>query len=154
MTQIFVQPDVCADNAEEVIRILSESLYEADMVKEGFAEAVVERERNYPTGLPTAEMAIAIPHADPNYVIRGALSVAKLKQPVIFQQMGEPEKEIAVNLVILMAVSDPTSQLPMISNVINMFSNSEIIENIKHSDDPKQLYQIFQRSINNQSADL
>ena len=51
-----------ANSSEEAITLCGEALHKAGIVGEDFGKACVEREKDYPTGLPT-EIPTAIPHA-------------------------------------------------------------------------------------------
>lgn len=42
-----------ANSSEEAITLCGEALYKAGVVGEDFGKACVEREKDYPTGLPT-----------------------------------------------------------------------------------------------------
>jgi len=57
-------------------------------VSEEFAEDVWEREKIFPTGLPTQPFGVAIPHADPDHVKQSAVCLGILNSPVFFNQMG------------------------------------------------------------------
>ena len=46
---------------EEVLKELSEAAIAAGYAKEGYYEALLEREKNYPTGLHIPEIEVAIP---------------------------------------------------------------------------------------------
>jgi PTS system galactitol-specific IIA component len=54
-----------SDTWQNVLKIMGDYLYENDYVKETYTNAVIEREKTYPTGLeiPNA-INVAIPHAD------------------------------------------------------------------------------------------
>lgn len=62
---IYIHPDVNPATAEGIISFMSERLAQAGYVDGSFCEAVLEREKKYPTGLKTKTHAVAIPHADP-----------------------------------------------------------------------------------------
>ena len=59
--QTMILTEVTAGNAEEVIRLLAGKAMENDLIEPEFITAVLAREKEYPTGLPTA-VPIAIPH--------------------------------------------------------------------------------------------
>ncbi len=83
----FVFIDLDASSSEESIRKMSKFLREAGYVKASFEDAVLSREEMFPTGLPTPEIGVAIPHTDPEHVIYPTIAIAILKKPVEFKQM-------------------------------------------------------------------
>lgn len=64
--------DVEAANAEEAIRKVGQRFYDEGFVKDTYIDAVVAREKNYATGLQLADIAVAMPHTDPQHVNRPA----------------------------------------------------------------------------------
>ena len=67
--------DADVRTAEECIRLAGEAFLQKGYVKEPYIQAVVERERVYPTGLPGKGIAIAIPHTNNTYVNKPAIGV-------------------------------------------------------------------------------
>ena len=59
---------VNANDAQDAIRLLTAALVQTGHVKSEFANDVWEREKSFPTGLPTMPLSVAIPHADPTTV--------------------------------------------------------------------------------------
>lgn len=52
------------NNRMEIFKFLNENLINLGYVKDSFLEGLVDREKNYPTGLKTSVCGIAIPHTD------------------------------------------------------------------------------------------
>ena len=59
---IFI--DVEAKDREEAIGKMAKELYKKGYVKESYINAILDREKVFPTGLPTEEVGVAIPHTD------------------------------------------------------------------------------------------
>ena len=100
---IFVNLDAADSTA--VITELGNRLLKLGAVKEGFVEATLAREASMPTGLPLmGEFNAALPHVDIEYVNRPALALATLTRPVIFKNMVNPDEDVPVSLVIMLAL--------------------------------------------------
>lgn len=129
-----------ASSAEEVIRRLAARLEEEGFVRPSFAEAVLERERTNPTGLPLAgDLHVAIPHADVEHVIAPALAIATLEQPVAFRNMVNPEEIVPVSVVIVMALNEPHGQIEMLQRLAELFQNLERIRQIYEARLPEEV---------------
>lgn len=102
---ILLEAGFEAKDAAAAVQHLADVLERAGHVAEGYAAAVVEREATFPTGLPT-EPPVALPHADPDHVIRSAMAVGILRAPVAFHEMGNPEHTLQVRIVFLLAVRE------------------------------------------------
>lgn len=120
-----------ASSAEEVIRQLATRLEMEGLVHPSFVEAVLERERTHPTGLPLAgDLHVAIPHADVVHVIAPALAIATLARPVIFRNMVNPEERVPVSIVILMALDEPHSQIEMLRRLAAFFQEPQRVRQV------------------------
>ena len=59
----LVETNISAKIKEEVIRFLAKKLADRKCVSSHYSELVLQREKEYPTGLITKGAVIAIPHA-------------------------------------------------------------------------------------------
>jgi PTS system galactitol-specific IIA component len=115
---------------EEVINALSERLYHAGYVKQGFAEAVIDRERAFPTGLP-CEIPVAIPHCDPAHCNHSAIALGLLKKPVAFGEMGDNNHKVLVDIVFLIAINNPDQQVVWLKRLSDFFQNVSLMRNLQ-----------------------
>lgn len=130
-------------SSEEVMKRLFEKLHSQQYVKESFLGAVVEREKVYPTGLPLAKTGVAIPHTDSEHVLKPAIAVSVLKKPVVFRMMGSPEIEIDVEMVLMLAISDPQKQISMLQRLMNVFQDEMAMEIIKKASTEEEIVQLL-----------
>lgn len=132
-----------ASNREEVIRSLIALLEQGGHVKESFLEAVLEREHSFPTGLPTGEIGVAIPHGDSVHVLRSAVAVGVLAQPVKFHQMGDPETLLDVDVVMVLAIHDPKAVVPFLQKACTIFQDQELLAGLKASTQPQEVVELL-----------
>jgi PTS system galactitol-specific IIA component len=125
---IFIHKDF--HSKEEIIRFLSFKLFEKGIVKKSFTDAVIEREKKYPTGLYLGEINVAIPHTDIKHVIKSGITVATLNSPVMFYRMDNPDVKIPVHIVFLLAVSQPQEYVQFLSKLTRSFGKEEIVKSI------------------------
>ena len=120
-----------AENSEEVIRALGGRLFKLGYVKDDFVEATLKREREMPTGLPLGgESNAAIPHVDIEYVNQSSLALATLASPVVFYNMVDNDEEVPCQLVIMLALDQPKSQIEMLQKVAEIFQTPGLVEKI------------------------
>ncbi len=121
----------------EVLNALSKKMYEQGYVKDSFSEAVIEREKVFPTGLLVEDdFAIAIPHADREHVNKLGMAVATLAEPVMFRQMGGEEGDLVpVGLVCMLAIDDPHKHMETLAELMELFSDHEKLEKVKNCKD-------------------
>ena len=114
-----------ASTAEEVIRIGADELHRRGIVKDTFYEHVIEREKEYPTGLNTETYNIAIPHTDSEYVNRSQILFMSLENPVNFKAMDDDSVEVPVSLVFMIAMANKHEQVDTLSNLIGLCGTKE-----------------------------
>lgn len=132
---ILVHSD--AATSDQVISQLAGCLHQAGMVDSSYGKATIEREANHPTGLPTSPFPIAFPHADADGVRESALAVACLKTPVTFKNMADPDEDLAVELVIMLANKSPEEQIQTLRSLAELFGEAEKLAELKNLTDAK-----------------
>jgi galactitol PTS system EIIA component len=139
-----VKPHFSADTASEVIEVLGGILSRAGYVKPGFVAATLAREATMPTGLPLGgPINAAIPHVDAEYVERPALALATLETPVIFRNMVDPEAEVPVRLVIMLALDHPKSQVEMLQQVAEILQSPSIVDRLMAANSPDEIMNVL-----------
>jgi PTS system galactitol-specific IIA component len=127
----IVALDFIAKDCNEVILALAEQLHNAGYVGTSYGDATVARETIHPTGLPTKPICIAIPHADAENVVSSALAYAALKTPVMFRNMVEPEEELPVEMVFMIANDSPEEQVKSLRRLATIFGDPERLVQLK-----------------------
>ncbi|HWQ78646.1 MAG TPA: PTS sugar transporter subunit IIA [Anaerovoracaceae bacterium] len=122
----MVLTDCDAESDEEVITLLSELARDRNYVNEIFKEKILEREREFPTGLPM-EVPIAIPHVHDG-CLESFFSVAVMKRPVAFQSMDGSEEPVMTRLVFLFGITDPRHQTEVLKRFCTIFQNAELLQ--------------------------
>src|SRR5690625_515603 len=118
------------DSKEEVIQILGSQLYKKGYVTDGFVKGAIDREKQFPTGLPTSPYGIAIPHTDSDKVIKAQIAFANTKTPIKFRSMSNANEEVNVNIVFMLALNNPEDQLDMLQKLMAMFQNEETVKKL------------------------
>ena len=117
---------------EEGIEFLSNVMDKMGFVKEGFKENVLEREKQYPTGLPS-KIPLAICHTEAKFVKHNAIAVATLKNPVEFNEMGNSDHKINAEIIFLLALNDPKTQVLWLRKLANIFQDEKSLTMIRES---------------------
>ena len=138
--------DLNVDNSEEVIKHLGDILIAGEYVKKSFVKAVIDREKEFATGIPVDPLGIAIPHTDGIHVIKMAVAVGVLRKPIKFGIMGG-YGTIDVDLVFLMALIDCESQISMLQSFCEFFQRSQEIEKIRNATDKDIILDILNSEV-------
>jgi PTS system galactitol-specific IIA component len=128
---VLAEPPLCfprleAASAEQAVRALAKELHRAGYVKASFEAAAVLRERRSPTGLPFEGGAVALPHAEPEHVLKPALAIATLVHPVRFREMGSPANALDVGLVVMPALTAKEQAAAGLAQIIELLQDAAL----------------------------
>ncbi|HZG71640.1 MAG TPA: PTS sugar transporter subunit IIA [Chondromyces sp.] len=115
--------DLEGDSKEEILETVAQNLVDKGLVKESFIPAIIKREKEFATGLPTAGVSVAIPHTDVEHVIQKSISVAVLKKPVDFVIMGDDSETTPVQLIFMLAMDEAHTQLSLLQKLMQVFQD-------------------------------
>ena len=94
----LIQLAVDVKNKEEAFLIAAQRLEKMGYVNENYLNGLIAREREFPTGLITKYLNIALPHSECEYVEKPFVFVMQLKNPIYFYQMGDNQEMTVENL--------------------------------------------------------
>ncbi|QWQ39547.1 PTS sugar transporter subunit IIA [Gemella sp. zg-570] len=132
--------NVAGNSFEEVLKNVTEILEKKGAVKDSFYNAVLEREKVFPTGLEFPKYSIAIPHTDPQHVNVNSIVVIKPKNSVIFKDMGNNSKELSVGVILLLLISKSEDQVSVLSSIIKKFADADCYNKILSSSSQEEIY--------------
>jgi PTS system galactitol-specific IIA component len=115
--------DLEVSDREDALRQMAQMLQDAGYVRDTYSEAIIRRERTFPTGLPTGENGVAIPHTDICHVIDPMIAVGILKAPVEFQNMGDIEDAVNVKIMFMLAMNNCDNQVRLLSELMQIIQD-------------------------------
>ena len=121
-----------ATSWEELFDEVSQYLLEKGIVKSGYKEFLIKREKEFPTGLKFSDtFAIALPHADIQYSNKQCVVLVKPNKDVKFNRMDEKSETVKVDLVVFLIITDANSYNKFLSGLLELLQNIEIQKIIK-----------------------
>lgn len=139
--------DFEASDEWDLFAKMGERLQRMGYVKEGWLDAIEERERNFPTGLQFETVGVAIPHVDPENIVKPYIAVIKPRQPIDFAPMAEmvdhPVKaELVMNLGLLAHAED---QVAVLQAMMGIFMDEGATKEIMAQDTPEGIIEAIAR---------
>ena len=131
---------ISAQSSDEVITLLGERLIAMGKVKADYVEALIDRERTMPTGLPLGPINVAVPHSDPAHVVAPAVALATLTKPVSFASMDEPDEQLPVQIVIALALNDKDAQIEMLQAVAGFIQSPSALAALVSARTPDEAF--------------
>jgi PTS system galactitol-specific IIA component len=128
----------------EAVQELNRLLVQSGHAMPEFADDVLEREKAFPTGLPTQPVAVAIPHADPDHLLQSAIAIGTLKSPLPFGQMGTDGSVIVeARIIFLLAIKEREKQVEMIQQLMGVIQSGELLQRLVAAESPGEAYEII-----------
>lgn len=119
---------------EKVIRTMSQTLIDQDIVKGEYPDHVIAREQKFPTGLPTEPIGVAIPHTDAKWTNHNAICVGILKYPIDQIIMGTENDPVKVSIVFMLALGQSNKQLNILSKLMTVFQSADTLRQLQLAD--------------------
>lgn len=148
----FVHRECIFDNLEvssrnEALTVMGQYLVDSGYCHDSFVNAILERERRYPSGLPMPGHKIAIPHTDARHVRSSVILFARLKDPVPFFAMGSPRERILVQMISMLALKERKRIGDMLETLIVVFQHNAVLDAILNATDGVEIYSLLREAI-------
>lgn len=144
--QQLIDLEIKGGNEEAIFEIVAKRMEKLGYVNGGYFKGITTREQSFPTGLITQHLNIALPHADPEFVEKPFVYVARLSEPITVKQMGDSQEMITENLFFL-GIKNPTEQVGLLQAFMNLFMDKSFVDRYKRANDQKEIYQLFVENI-------
>lgn len=135
--------DLDLKSSEEVFRTIGGTLTEEGYCKDTYVQALIDREKDFPTGINMGNFGIAIPHTDRGHVIKGGVAIGQLRTPVEFYQMGSMDEEVCAKLIFMLAVDDPKSHLTFLQRILQVVQDGNVLEKLIKAKSKNEIYEII-----------
>ncbi|EDP9870492.1 PTS sugar transporter subunit IIA [Salmonella enterica subsp. enterica serovar Gaminara] len=129
----------------DIIKALASPLINDGMVVSDFADHVITREQNFPTGLPVEPVGVAISHTDHRYVRQNAISVGILAEPVNFEDMGGEPDPVPVRVVFMLALGESNKQLNVLGWIMDVIQDEDFMQQLLVMNDDEIYQSIYTR---------
>mgnify|MGYP002169022322 FL=1 len=145
--ELHIFTDLDFENADALLHYMGGQLQQTGCVRETYPQAVVDREKEYPTGLPTENIKVAIPHTGAAHVLRQAVAVATLKKPVLFYSIEQDGEQLPVEIVFMLALSDSDAHMDLLQAVMKMIQDDSFLQQLKATQDHRQIADLVEKKL-------
>ena len=138
---VFVDLDV--DNSAQLFDALEHRLATGGYIAPTWRDAIEQRERAYPTGLAFPGGSVAIPHVDPEHVLRSYIALVRPLKPVMFEFMGGMGDPVQAELVVNLGIKREGGHLQMLQRLIDLFMSGDSVSQLLRQKTPEDLHTTF-----------
>lgn len=120
-------------------------------VNDGYLSAIIEREREYPTGLPSTPYQVAIPHADPQYVKKPGIVVIRANSTIDFKEMGLGKGDINAKYVFILILDEGKLHIDLLQDLINFFMDQKKMELLDSAKTSEEIIKVLKNNLTERS---
>lgn len=133
--------NVDADDRQELFGKVANVLLKKGYVKDSYLDALNDREDEFPTGVVTEYLPIALPHANPENVNRSFIAVVRLNNMVHVEQMGLGTDEETKNFFFLGIVMETQDlQVKLLQRFMQLMNDKDFVDQFNAIDDEDAMY--------------
>lgn len=139
---IFLDTEEMPDR-DGILNKMGNALVREGYVKDTYRKALIQREKQFPTGLDIYGIGVAIPHTDSCHVNKAGTALGILKNPVLFRHMEDESIIVKVRVIFMLAVLRPEPHLERLNSVLNIIQDVGVLERLLSADQRKDVIRII-----------
>lgn len=126
----LIQLDMEADDTNDFFNKMAAKLEELGFVKDSFVDAIKTREKNFPTALAVVPYPVAIPHADPEHILKPFIAPVRLKEPIKWCEMAANDVEHDVRFVFMLGFKRSDEHVELLQVLVANFQDEALMERL------------------------
>ena len=134
--------DLDASTPEAVFEAMAPKFVELGYAKETYLESIKKREAEYPTALPMEPYPIAIPHTAAEHILKPFVAPVRLKSPVTWGEMSNPDETHDVKFAFMLGFKDPGEHVDLLQILMFNFQKGEWIDRMAAAKTVDEFYDI------------
>lgn len=127
---------------KEFFEKTADKLYKLGYVKDSYADALKEREANYPTALPVQPYPVAIPHADIEHIIKPFIMPVRLKNPIDWREMANNDVVHQVQFIFVLGFLKSDEHIELLQVLVDNFQDPELMDKLVHATTVDEYYEL------------
>lgn len=139
--------DVPGNTRDEVLFQIATVYMDKGIAKPSFYEALLQRESEYPTGLPIGNVNFAIPHTYPEHINEIAVGIAIPRNPVVFMEMGGDDREVLCSVIVCLALKKMDDNIKMLPSLMDFFAVEENLTLLLACQTPQDVLRVLREKV-------
>ena len=140
----LVSINVEVDSKEQLFSYVAKRLKEGRYVKDSYLEGITKREEEFPTGLITKNLNIALPHSDPEHIREPFIYVVRINNDVTVKQMGD-NQEMKVKDFFFLGIKEPSGQVGVLQSLMNLFMNDDFVKEYIEAQSQEEIFNTIKK---------
>lgn len=137
--------DVDADNSDQLFEQVGARLKKIGYVKDSYVDALKKREKEFPTGLVTKFLPIALPHVDPENINKPFIAAVKNSKPIHMLQMGSNE-DMQAQYFFFLGITDSSHQVVLLQKFMQLLQDKKFADDLTNQTNPDGMYDFLTKA--------
>lgn len=142
----LIQLNVDVIDEVELFHVVADDLLAKGFVTKDYIQGIIEREKNYPTGLITPYLNIALPHSDVQYINKAFIYVVRLENPIQVRQMGDNQL-MEVKDLFFLGIKEPSKQVGLLSTLMVLFQDEDFVTDYLDLTNTNDVYDLLKTKL-------
>ncbi|NDR54754.1 PTS sugar transporter subunit IIA [Actinomyces sp. 565] len=139
----LIRLDWEVNDQQEFFERIAAELLRAGYIKDTFCGALAERERKYPTALPTMPEAVAIPHSDVEHIVQPFIASVRLARPIDWREMGNDDVVHPVRFIFVLGFVQEDRHVEVLQIMLQAFQDPAFMEQLSAAQTPDEYYRVL-----------
>lgn len=133
----YIRPELIFVNenfksSSDMFETIYKKAFDLGYVHDTFLGKIIEREKNFPTGLQLEKMGVAIPHTDAECIKQEFVAIVTT-QPISFVSMEDFNQSVAAEIAFVLGLKEPHAQLEMLQSLMGLLQNAELLTQMRNA---------------------
>lgn len=136
--------DLAAESETQLFEQVGKRLQKLGYVKASYAGALEKREQEFPTGLVTKYLPVALPHTDPEHVNQAFICMVKNEKLLDVLQMGLNEP-MQAQYFFFLGITDSKNQVILLQKFMKLLQDQEFVAGLTSISAENEMFGFLQR---------
>ncbi|KRN99052.1 PTS sugar transporter subunit IIA [Companilactobacillus kimchiensis] len=142
---VFLNID--AKDRKNLYKQIAEKLMKLGYVKDTYESALNKREDEFPTGVVSEHISIALPHANPENINKPFVAIVTTKNLIELLQMGYNTKEETKTFFFL-GIQHSDDQLTLLQKFMALIQDKDFVDDFESITDESEMFQYIEKKFN------
>ncbi|ARY90598.1 MULTISPECIES: PTS sugar transporter subunit IIA [Lacticaseibacillus] len=129
-------------SSRELFDSVASVAHDKGYARKDYGKGLIDREAKFPTGLMFPSLKIALPHVDPEFVLKPFIYVVKTNTPIGWKQMGDM-KPMSTNNFLFLGIKEPSKQVGLLAQIMSAFKDQEFVKEFLKTTDETKMYHLL-----------
>ncbi|KQL56439.1 MULTISPECIES: PTS sugar transporter subunit IIA [Bacillaceae] len=145
----FVYLNQSIHTKKELLTALGTLMEASRCATSGYTQALLEREKDHPTGIPFQPTGVAIPHSNEAFIVKSKISLVTLRRPIYYEQMGTTNVFIPVSIIFLLGIKNDHAARKTVLTLLEKIQDHHFLSTIRSFSSPYEASRYLNKHVQN-----